>query len=352
MQPSEALIQKFLKRECTPEEAEQVYRYLSDNPEILDKFISEQEWKSFVSYRHPDEQRSKKILQHILKNIDAPEPAKTFRINRWALISVAASVCVFLTVLFFTLNKPIQVANNTTPVLVKAKTINWQNTTNNTAKHLMVMLDDGSRVALAPKSTIRYTLPFKSKYRNIYLSGEAKFYVAKDKTRPFTVYSGTVATTALGTVFNIVCWPKANITTVKLLSGKVRVVNTSTLFKPVYLTPGKQLVFNNATQQVDVGYYAVNKPVAPVLKGTVIQAGDTLRFSNQPLPAVFSKLQELYHVQILTNGADLKKYYFTGEFNTRADSLPNVLNTISVLNKLQIIKTDSIYTILPISKKH
>lgn len=318
---------------------------------MLDKYVGEQEWRSFVSYTHPDEQRSKKIFQHILKNIDTARPEKSFAIKRWAFISIAASVCVFLTVLFFTLEKPAPVADKT-QVIAKVKTINWQNTTNITGKRMMVTLDDGSRVALAPKSTIRYTLPFKSRYRNIYLSGEAKFYVAKDKKRPFTVYSGTVATTALGTVFNIVCWPKANVTTVKLLSGKVRVINTSTLFKPVYLTPGKQLVFNNATQQVNVGYYAINKPVTPVLKGTVIQAGDTLRFSNQPLPAVFAKLQELYHVPILASGLNLKKYYFTGEFNTRTDSLPNVLNTISVLNKLQIIKTDSTYTILPNSKKH
>ena len=39
--------------------------------------------------------------------------------------------------------------------------------------------------------------------REIFLKGEAKFIVAKNKKKPFTVYTGMLATTALGTIFTV-----------------------------------------------------------------------------------------------------------------------------------------------------
>ena len=66
--------------------------------------------------------------------------------------------------------------------------------------------------------------PFQNNKREIYLEGEAYFKVAKDKTKPFTVFAGALATTALGTQFRITAKKNTpgNIT-VKLFTGKVAI---------------------------------------------------------------------------------------------------------------------------------
>lgn len=65
-----------------------------------------------------------------------------------------------------------------------------------------IVLTDGSAVEVSGKSTLRAT--FTPGARRITLeSGEAFFRVAKDSTRPFTVFAGTTTIRALGTAFNV-----------------------------------------------------------------------------------------------------------------------------------------------------
>lgn len=343
MQPTEDLIIKFFKRECSLEEAEQVHEYFAQNPAAFDKYLGEQEWADFNKYTFPAEEKSDRILSAILKQVDQEPAAKVVLLKNWMLGTVAAGVCIFLTYLMMT-DVPQQAPGvQIAKVVQQAQPIvKWQNTKNATGHMLNIRLDDGSRVALAPKASVRYTLPFKNKLRDIYLVGEAKFYVAKDKTRPFTVYAGPLATTALGTVFKITAWPGSGRTRVRLLSGKVKVVQHAYNTSPMFLDPGKELLFDNASQLAKISSFI--KPVLPVMASSTLISGDTLRFVNQQLPAVIEKLQQVYGVHILAV-PNLKKYSFTGEFNTRNESISSALGTITSLNKLNYTLTDSTYII-------
>lgn len=63
-------------------------------------------------------------------------------------------------------------------------------------------LSDGSQLTLNTNTEVN--VEFTESYRKLTLvKGEAKFDVAKDKTRPFSVTVGSNAYTALGTIFNI-----------------------------------------------------------------------------------------------------------------------------------------------------
>jgi transmembrane sensor len=349
MQPTPALIAKFFKRECTAGEAELVHRYLAENPLEMDKYLCEAEWQAFTLYKAPDASRSDQILQNILRQIQ-PGPAKrVFRLNTRFINAVAAVVCIFFTcVLWLHVNPrhPVKRA----VVKVEQPAFYWKTTQNNGRSVLNITLDDGSRIVLNPKSSIRYTLPFKRPQRNIQLKGVARFFVAKDKHRPFTVYAGPLATTALGTVFKITAWPQSSRTQVRLLSGKVKVVqyrHPNPDAQVVYLIPGKELVFDNADKSLLVSAFSLKpaKPTPVVLPGYTTVKGDTLNFINQQLPLVMNKLQDTYHVRIASS-VNLKKYYFTGDFNVKHESLANVLNTITILNKLHYtMQPDSTYTI-------
>src|SRR5699024_6685187 len=68
---------------------------------------------------------------------------------------------------------------------------------------LTKVLPDGSKVILNSNSSISYTDGFAKDKRELTLQGEGFFQVTKDPARPFTVHTGNIATTALGTSFNV-----------------------------------------------------------------------------------------------------------------------------------------------------
>lgn len=62
-------------------------------------------------------------------------------------------------------------------------------------------LADGSRIVLAPRSTLRVAADFGSSHRRVDLEGEAWFEVTHDASRPFLVYAAGTITEDLGTEF-------------------------------------------------------------------------------------------------------------------------------------------------------
>lgn len=86
-------------------------------------------------------------------------------------------------------------------------------------------LTDGTKVIMNSGSKIYYEKYFRDNNREVFLEGEAQFDVFKDPEKPFIVHTGNIATTALGTSFNINAYGRR--IDVYLLSGKVRVMDKS-----------------------------------------------------------------------------------------------------------------------------
>lgn len=82
-------------------------------------------------------------------------------------------------------------------------------------------LDDGSRVTLAPNTTLGVSRGFATR-RDITVRGEAYFDVARQAT-PFVVHTGSVATRVLGTSFDVRRYPSDSSVRVAVVSGKVSV---------------------------------------------------------------------------------------------------------------------------------
>ena len=87
-------------------------------------------------------------------------------------------------------------------------------------------LKDGSRIQLNTNSRIEVAYSAKQRLLTL-IQGEARFDVAKDSNRPFTVTVGQKSFTALGTVFNV---QKTNHQTMELLvtEGKVLITQATT----------------------------------------------------------------------------------------------------------------------------
>lgn len=122
--------------------------------------------------------------------------------------------------------------------------------TTRTGEQMDLMLADGSRMALGPRS--RLTIAFSRTGRQVQLdAGEAFFSVYKDAHRPFSVLALDGSITALGTAFDVRAL--GNHVTVTVKEGAVRVLDLDSTL--VQVSSGEQatygLVGNNHSRHRD-----------------------------------------------------------------------------------------------------
>lgn len=155
-----------------------------------------------------------------------------------------------------------------------------------------LVLPDGSRVWLNSESSIRYPGSFVSGTRNVAVTGETFFEVAKDKTKPFMVSAGDVNVQAVGTQFNINGFDKL----VTLTEGSVLVSDRA---REHLLKPG---------EQIDVGRWKV-KPVdtGPVLAWTQ----NKFHFRNSLITEIMPQLERWYDAKVLYESVPVS-YHFNG----------------------------------------
>lgn len=126
-----------------------------------------------------------------------------------------------------------------------------------------ITLADGSRIQMNAQSTLSFPERFTGDTREIALTGEAYFEVAKDPSRPFIITTADVTTTVVGTAFNIHAYAQEDID-VTVTEGKVKVAHLVTNVRggkeQLILQPGEQALFSMqdsslSKQKVDVAYY-------------------------------------------------------------------------------------------------
>ena len=228
---------------------------------------------------------------------------------------------------------------------------------NVSGKSRLIRLQDGSEVLLSDKSELKYTEPFAKDKRDISLKGKARFIVAKDKSKPFTVFSGDISTTAIGTEFLVTNFENERFINVQLFEGKVLVKLANSvkikLNKSFYLLPGQEFLYNKRDvtgqiRRISTGISKnnfVNKELAnevPYIPNDV--KGEWYMFNNQSLPVIFDQLKNMYGVEIIYKEMDLQKLYFIGRFE-KTDSLEYILKSIAEINKLTISKENNRYII-------
>jgi len=84
-----------------------------------------------------------------------------------------------------------------------------------------ITLPDGSRMTLAPRTTIQLASGFGHASRDIALSGEARFDIHNTSAAPFVVRTGAVTVRVLGTDFAVHRYPGEASGWVRVTTGKV-----------------------------------------------------------------------------------------------------------------------------------
>jgi len=102
----------------------------------------------------------------------------------------------------------------------------------------IITLADHSVVTLNSGSVFKYPASFAPDNRKVFLiKGKGFFEIAKDKKRPFTVYSAQLSTTALGTSFTVENYKAYQLEKICLYTGKVEIDSKIKGFAPLKLRP-------------------------------------------------------------------------------------------------------------------
>ncbi|HMJ48171.1 MAG TPA: FecR domain-containing protein [Ferruginibacter sp.] len=180
------------------------------------------------------------------------------------------------------------------------------NTLNNPrgSKVIDMQLSDGSHVWLNAGSSVTYPVAFIGKERNVSISGEAYFEVARNTAMPFKVTKGEMAVTVLGTHFNVNAYDdEANIK-VTLLEGSVRInalapTPSERAGGEVVLKPGHQAqVSNQANQKIKQITVQTNVDLDEVMAWK----NGVFKFKDASIELLMRQVEKWYDVEIVYEG--------------------------------------------------
>lgn len=176
----------------------------------------------------------------------------------------------------------------------------------------VVTLKDGSRISLDANSLV--TVRYLSNARMLELRrGQARFDVARDKERPFSVIAGDQKVVATGTAFNIdMAGPKVLVT---LIEGHVLVYGQrgqNTELTQVDSTPQIEL---KAGEQLAVAP-AVPPMVVPVnIQRVTAWTSGQIIFESEPLSSVVERVNRYGVTRIEISDAAVANMKISGVFN-------------------------------------
>jgi len=255
--------------------------------------------------------RSKKV-----RPIDPDKNLAYRNISVKTYVYKGAAVLLILLVAWFLL------LQNTKPEseIIEAQVVKKENPAGQKSK---IFLPDGSVVYLNASSSVTYKEEFEPHRRQILLSGEAFFEVAKDSLRPFIVSAKSVETRALGTEFSIAAYPEQDEIMVSLLEGKVEVKNK----KGAMLT-----LQEREAARYDLLSRRLDKTDFDLARSILWKDG-ILYFNKADLKAVIAKLERWYGVEFAIVGSYDYPQAINGRFEN--ESLDNVLQSISFSSEFE-----------------
>jgi transmembrane sensor len=332
---SVSLVEKFLKGECTEDEAAIVEAWFEQHPDdvfLLDEYEAAQDGPDLP-------EGYSEVMREVVSKATLTKQNKRYL----TLSPYFAAAAVLLLAACWWLLRPAarqKIERNPAEKLAAL----WIGKHNSDSKRLKVQLPDSSEAILSPGTTIRYRKDFgHSDQREVKVEGHVVFTVIKDKEMPFVVSTENVRTTVLGTIFEVTAETHSDQIRVRLVEGNLIVhVNHANKdsVKKYFLSPGEEFVYGKWNDSVVVQKFAVHGGgyAAPQVKRLPLGQDNPhnwYMFNNQSLAEVFDQLALLYNADINYSPADLRNKFFIGKLEKR-DSLTKILSDIARLNHLSV----------------
>lgn len=183
-----------------------------------------------------------------------------------------------------------------------------------------IVLEDGTRVWLNAASYIKFPQAFTDKNRQVELSGEAYFEVAKNKAKPFIVKTNGTDIHVFGTHFNVNAYADNSSIATTLLEGSVSMTYAGAT---VMLKPGQQGVTSRAGEPIKASFVDTEEVMA-WKNGLFI-------FHDQSIANIMKQVCRWYDVDVeYKDGVQNKEF---------GGTISKYKNITELLNNIQLTQT-------------
>lgn len=297
----DSLIQKYLQKETTEAEEQQLYQWIHESPENEKHFFGEKDIWDTIGF-HSNQKAYETDLElellkiHLQTNQAPKSRAFTSFLRIAAMLLLAFGLGWGSRFISFSKDQPAEAAIMQ-EIFVPKGQVN------------QLFLADGTRIWMNSETRIVAPSQFSSKERIVKLSGEAFFEVAKDKSRPFRVEVNGQQLEVLGTSFNVRAYSNSNEIETTLETGQIRLQAGNQI---KLLKPGEQSIFDKTT----------NKLIIANVDPLTVSAWKSGRyaFQNKDLLEVFKLVERWYDVEITADEAYFRGMHFSGVIKRNKDA--------------------------------
>jgi transmembrane sensor len=350
----QALLQKYLDGQCSPEEIATLYSWLlsSDAHKPLLAVMHQDFERIMKAQQVVPEELSNRMEMRLLESIGREKVVKMRASRRWKWVA-AASVAVLLATgitLFYRLQPPappvlaVKAAEDVKPgsnkaelVLADGSVVTLDSAGNQVIQQggtkveqkngelqyaaagskesigynmlkvprggqFTIVLPDGTQVWLNSASSLRYPTAFSGNERTVEMQGQGYFEVKKNARQPFIVKVNSMEVQVLGTGFDIMAYDDEEELRTTLVSGAVKVKQGAV---EKYLKPGQQAAIDNSTGVMSVRNADI--------QGVVAWKTGFFEFDNANINVILRQLARWYDIDVDTKTVDNR--LFGGRIN-------------------------------------
>ena len=195
-------------------------------------------------------------------------------------------------------------------------------------KRFKLNLSDGTVVHLNSGSSFTFPVSFiEGKDREVFISGEAFFDVAKDLTNTFNVFSTGTSVEVYGTRFNLKNYEEDNFSEVILAEGSLGVKNILNDSDVVVINPGDKAKLNYSQGEIEIS------KVNTVLYTSWIDG--RIIFRNENINNLITKLERIYDVIIINSNKKLNDMFINATILSDDESIDDVLDYLVEIYKIE-----------------
>ena len=196
-----------------------------------------------------------------------------------------------------------------------------------------VVLADGTKVWLNSSSSILFPVEFNDTIREVQMTGEVYFEVARMPTKPFRVKVKENYINVLGTHFNVMAYDNELAINTTLLEGSLRVENKKS---SSLLSPGQRAMTDAS------GSIRVIKD-ADVEEAIAWKSG-FFQFTSADIKSIMRQVERWYDADVYYEGE--VKLHFTGQVS-RSVKVSELLKKLELTNEVHFRIEGKRITVLP-----
>ena len=218
-----------------------------------------------------------------------------------------------------------------------------------------VQLNDGSKIWLNAGTTLNCPNSYGINNRELHLTGEAFFDVAKNSRMPFIVRTGEINIVALGTQFNVKAYAEETTIETTLIEGSVKLEGSGVkLAEDLVLKPNEKAVYTRKnkllekiTEKQETVEANKESPKLKIIESVEVEPVISWKnnrwvIQNEKLGDLAVKLERRFNVNFIFDTDVLKEYSFGGTL--KDENLEQIMEAISLNSPVKyLIDNKTVY---------